>query len=115
MILRWMFLVQCIVASAAWGSSFAGNTTDDLFTVKSISGKSAVTEGAARSLKEGDLLYFARSPFKFKVTAVKGNQVTVALPDSHDLAVGQNLMRNQTEQAKKALETESRLKQALED
>ncbi len=115
MFIRLMVLVQCLIVTTAWGSSFSGNKLDDVFTVKSIEGKSAVTEGSPKSLKAGDTLYFARSPFKFSVTAVKGNQVTIALPDSHDLAVGQTLMRNITEQVKKSLDTESRLKQALEE
>ena len=115
MFLRLMIVVQCVLISSAWGSGLSGNKIDDMFVVKSIAGKSAVTEGTAKGLKEGDILYFARSPFKFTVTAVKGNQVTVALPDNHDLAVGQSLMRNLTEQVKKSLDTESRLKQALEE
>jgi|GEM_PF-4971915 len=115
MFIRLMVLVQCLLVTSAWGSSFSGNKVDDMFTIKSIEGKSAVTEGTPKGIKAGDTLYFARSPFKFSVTAVKGNQVTIALPDSHDLAVGQTLMRNITEQVKKSLETEGRLKQALEE
>lgn len=113
--IRLMVLLQCLIQAPAFASAFAGNKIDDLFTVKSITGKSALTEGKANGLKEGDTVYFARSPYKFSVTAVKGNQVTIALPDGHDVAVGQTFMRNQTEAVKKALETENRLKQALEE
>lgn len=113
--IRLMILLQCILASGAWGSGLSGNTIDDLFTVKSLSEGSAVTEGQVKGLKEGDSLYFARSPFKFKVTAIKGKQVTVELPAKHDLAVGQNLMRNLTDQTRKAMDTEKRLKQALDE
>ncbi len=115
MFIRLIVLVHCVLAPSAWGSSFAGNKVDDMFIVKSMVDKSATLEGAPKSLKEGDTLYFSRSPFKFTVTAVKGSQVTVGLPDNHDLAVGQSLMRNITPQVKKSLETESRLKQALEE
>ncbi len=115
MFIRLMFLVQCLCATTAFGSSFTGNKVDDMFTIKSISGKTAVTEGAAKGLKAGDSLYFARSPFKFTVTEVKGNQVTVAIPETNDLAVGQTMMRNITEGVKKSLDTEGRLKQALEE
>lgn len=116
---RLILLLGCAVIYAlpalAGGSAFSGNKIDDLFTVKSITGKSALTEGKASGLKEGDTVYFARSPYKFTVTAVKGNQVTVALPDGHDVEVGNTMMRNETDTVKKALNTENRLKQALEE
>lgn len=110
------FLAFCALSSAlAFGSAFSGNTIDDLFTVKKIEGKQATVEGKAKGLKEGDSLYFARAPYKFTVTAVKGDQVTIALPDTHDLAVGQALMRNMTDVVKRYLNTEKRLKQAMEE
>jgi len=104
-----------LLPSLALASAFSGNTIDDLFTVKKIEAKQATLEGQAKTLKEGDTLYFARSPYKFTITSVKGNVVTIALPDGHDLAVGQNLMRNITGHVKQALDTEKRLKQALEE
>ncbi|MGZ3651096.1 MAG: hypothetical protein ACXVB9_20770 [Bdellovibrionota bacterium] len=97
------------------GGMFGNNTLDDMFTVKKIEGKQATLEGASKGLKAGDLLYFARSPFKFTVTGVAGNQITIALPEKQDLAVGNNLMRKENDQVKKAIETESKLKQALEE
>lgn len=99
----------------SFASAFGGNSLRDVFTVRKIEGKRAVTEGAPEGLKEGDSLYFARSPFKFTVVSVEGSQVTVALPDKSDLKVGQTLIRNPNDQIKKALNTEKRLKQALEE
>ena len=87
----------------------------DDFTVKQVKGRAAVLEGSAKGLKVGDMLYFARSPFKFTVAAVKGNLVTITLPEKNDLAVGNAVLRTPTEQIKKSLETQSRLKQALEE
>jgi hypothetical protein len=97
------------------GSLFGGNKIEDTFTVKSMEGKLAKLEGTAKNLKAGDLLYFPRSPFKFTITTVSGNVVTIALPEKQDLAVGSALVRKEPESVKKALETESRLKQALDD
>lgn len=113
---RLMILLQCLSPAAAFaGSAFSGNKLDDLFTVKSVTGKAAIAEGKPNGLKEGDTLYFVRSPYKFTVSDVKGNLVTVTLPAEHDLAVGQTLTRNPNEQMKKNIETENRLKQALEE
>ncbi len=113
----WAVILQILAFSPALAlaSPFSGNTIDDLFEIKKIEGKQATLEGHPKALKIGDILYFARSPFKFTITAVKGNQVTIALPEKNDLAVGQNLMRNATEQVRHALDTEKRLKQALEE
>jgi len=97
------------------GGLFGGNTIDDVFTVKAMDSKQATLEGAPKGLKTGDSLYFARSPFKFAVTAVTGNKVTIALPDKNDLAVGNTLMRKETDAIKKAIDTEGRLKQALDE
>jgi hypothetical protein len=97
------------------GGLFGGNMLDDTFPVKKIEGKEATAEGAPKDLKAGNYLYFARSPFKFKVTAVTGNQVTIALPEKHDLAVGNTLVRKETDAMKKAIDTEGRLKQALDE
>ena len=109
------FCLTVLFPAQSFASAFAGNTLDDMFSVKSIDEKEAVLEGNPKNLKEGDLLYFVRSPFKFPVTSVKGNKVTVSLPRGNDLAKGNTLMRHPTEQVKKALDTESRLKQALEE
>lgn len=93
----------------------AGNAPDDLFTVKKIAAKQATLEGAAKALKKGDTLYFARSPFKFTVTEAAGTKVTIALPEKHDLSLGDNLIRNLTDEIKRAISTETRLKQALDE
>jgi hypothetical protein len=105
----------CALATTPLVTQAKGNLIDDLFTVKKLEAQQASLEGESRGLKEGDLLYFARSPYRFKVLSVKGNQVKIALPERTDLAVGQNLMRNPTDGIKKAIDTEKRLKQALEE
>jgi hypothetical protein len=97
------------------GGLFGGNSLDDVFKVTKLEGKEATTEGTPKDLKAGDWLYFARSPFKFKVTAVTGNKVTIALPEKHDLGIGQTLVRKETDAMKKAIDTEGRLKQALDE
>ena len=94
---------------------FGGNKIDDVFTVKKIAGKEATLEGDVKNLKAGDTLFFNRSPFRFKVTAAAGNQVTIALPEKQDLAVGNSLVRKETDAMKKASDTEGRLKQALDE
>lgn len=107
--------IQIALPSAALASAFAGNTLRDTFEVKEIANGQAICEGDPKGLKAGSTLYFPRSPFQFQVTEVKGNRVTVSLPDKHDLAVGQNLLRNLSESIKKAMDTEHRLKEALEE
>lgn len=92
-----------------------GNTIDDSFRVKEIKGQHAVVEGKIASLKAGDYLYFSRSPFKFSVESISGSLVTIKLPASHDLGIGQGLVRYPTEAMQKAIETEKKLKNALED
>jgi hypothetical protein len=99
---------------AGANSAFSGNKLDDTFPVVSIEGKQATLKGEPKSLKAGDKLYFARSPFEFTVASVSGKQVTVDLPDSHDLAVGNSLVRNLTAVIKKGMDTQKRLNQALE-
>ncbi len=115
MFLSLMILLQCLFAGNASASAFSGNKIDDLFEIKSITGKTALASGKTAGIKEGDWLYFSRSPFRFQVSSVKGNQITVNLPDGHDLQVGQNLLRNETDAIKKAINKEKRLKQALEE
>ncbi len=112
---KFLVLAGLFLSLTALAGPFGGNKVDDLFTVKSLDGKQATLDGKAKGLKEGDTLYFARSPYKFSVTAVSGNQVTIALPEKHDLATGATLMRNSTEQVLKAIDTESKLKKALEE
>jgi hypothetical protein len=87
----------------------------DNFVVKSVSGGSAVLSGDAKGLKAGDSLYYSRSPFRFTVTDVKGSQVTIALPASHDLKPDTVLLRNANDSIQKNMETEMKLKRALED
>lgn len=96
--------------------SYAGdNTLDDAFRVKSIKGQQAVVEGKSKDLKSGDILYFGRSPFKFTVDSVSGGLITINLPPSHDLQVGNTLVRNPTDSILKSIDTEKKLKTALEE
>jgi hypothetical protein len=87
----------------------------DSFVVKSVGNGSAVVSGEAKGLKAGDSLYYARSPFRFTVTEVKGSQITIALPSSHDLKPDTMLLRSSNESIQKNMETEMKLKRALED
>lgn len=103
-----LFLGLSVVAAAA-------NNMEDSFAVKQVAGDHAVVEGKPKDLKVGDYLYFVRSPFRFKVTAINGNQVTVELPAKHDLADSNVLLRNATPVIKKNIDTEVRLKRALEE
>lgn len=91
------------------------NNLNDLFPVKEIEGSHAVVEGKVMSLKPGQYLYFIRSPFRFQIESISGNKITVKLPASHDLKVGQGLVRNATDSMKKSMDTEKRLKSALEE
>lgn len=110
-------LFLALLTNTALGaqSPFGGNRVDDLFSVKSVDGRQAILQGKAQALKTGDLLYFTRSPFKFTVSEIRGGEIVIALPESHDLSVGNTLMRSPTDAVKKNLNTESKLKQALEE
>ena len=107
-----MLLLQMPLAQA---NMFGDNKVDDSFAVKSVEGAEAVLSGKPKDLKVGDMLYINRSPFQFKVTAITGDKVTVALPERHDLKVGNALLRRASDQIKKSIDTENRLKKALED
>ena len=93
---------------------FGKNKVDDTFNVKSIEGSKATVEGTVKDLKVGDSLYFVKNPFKVTVTEVKGKEVTVQLPEGHELKNGMSLLRFPTEPIKKALDTVTKLK-ALEE
>jgi hypothetical protein len=107
------FLLQISTASA--NGLFGNNKVDDVFAIKQLEGKQLVATGAPKGLKPGDILYSQKSPFKFTVTEVKGNSVTLTLPERHELKEGMSLLRMPTAPIKKAIETEARLKQALEE
>lgn len=97
------------------GGIFGNNKAEDSFSVKSVEGSQAVVTGKPGGLKAGDYLYFNRSPFRFQVTAVEGEKITVALPERHELKPGLALLRNANDQIKKSIDTETRLKKALEE
>jgi hypothetical protein len=90
-------------------------TMEELLTVKTVDGQKATLEGKTDGLKAGDQLYFARSPFHFTITEVKGEKITITLPGNHDVKVGNTMLRTPTPSMKKAIDTEDRLKKALED
>ena len=106
-------LLQATSASA--NGLFGNNKADDVFAIKQLEGRQLVVEGTPKSLKSGDHLYSPKSPFKFTVTDVKGNSITLALPERHELKEGMSLLRSPTAPIKKALETEAKLKQAIEE
>jgi hypothetical protein len=112
LVLLALFLQMSLPAMAG---IFGNNKVEDSFSVKSVEGSQAVVTGKPAGLKVGDYLYFNRSPFRFQVTAIEGNDVTVALPERHDLKPGFALLRNPNDQIKKSISTESRLKKALEE
>lgn len=94
--------------------AFAGGL-DEMLTVKQVQGQQATLEGKVSGLKAGDKVYFARSPFEFQVVSVTGNLATVSLPANSDVAAGQTMVLKPTDAMKKAMDTESRLKKALEE
>jgi hypothetical protein len=108
-------LLVCLTLSLTFAGMAHATSIEDLLTVKQVSGQQATLEGKTAGLKAGDKIYFARSPFQFSVTAVTGNQITIALPSGNDVAVGQTMIRQPTAAMKKAIDTEERLKKALED
>ena len=77
-------------------------------------GKAEVS-GDPAGLSVGADLYYARSPFKFTITAIRGNVITVALPERHELRPKQTLYRAPTDAMKKSMKLEAKLKHALED
>jgi hypothetical protein len=94
---------------------FGDNKADDSFAVKKIEGKTAMLTGTVKDLKVGDTLYFVKNPYQFTVTEIKGKEVSIALPDNHSLVEGSALLRKITPTIKKNIDTESKLKQALEE
>jgi hypothetical protein len=114
--MRILILIALLLQSPlAMAGIFGNNKIDDSFSVKSVEGNKAVVTGKPQGLKVGDYLYFNRSPFRFQVTAIDADKVTVALPDRHDLKPGFALLRNANDQIKKSIDTETRLKKALEE
>lgn len=107
-----LLLLSLFISQASFAME---NTIDDMFNVKEVNGKTAIAEGKVKSLKAGDKIYFVRSPFVFNITAVKGNQITVEVPANSDLAAGMSLVRNPTDAIKKGIDTEAKLKQALQE
>lgn len=104
----------CLLVSLLCSTAAFASNIDDMLTVKLVNGQSATLEGKP-GLKAGDKVYFARSPFQFSVTNVTGNLVTIALPSGNDVAVGQTMVREPTQAMKKAMNTEEKLKKALEE
>lgn len=88
---------------------------EDSFTVTAVEGTSARLSGDSKGLKAGDTLYFARSPFKFTVAEVRGQEIILTLPERHGLSPGSVLLRAPDETIRKNMETEAKLKRALED
>lgn len=88
---------------------------EDSFTVTTVEGNSAKVSGEAKGLKAGDVLYFARSPFKFTIAEVRSNELTLSLPDRHGLTPNSVLLRAPDATIKKNMDTEAKLKRALED
>ena len=106
------FLAAFIFSGVAQASLFGNNSVDDLFTVKSIGDGQIVLEGDPKTLKEGDKLYYAHPPYQFTITSVKGKIVTVAAPDTSDLAVGKTMMRKANDQVNKGIADEKKMKDA---
>lgn len=111
--MKFFLLLSLFIPGLA--NALESNSIEDSFAVKSIKGQQAIVEGKVKNLKAGDLLYFSRSPFKFTIESIAGNQITVAIPAVSDLKVGQGLVRNPTESILKSIDTEKKLKNALED
>jgi hypothetical protein len=106
-------ILLCLVSLATSAPAFASNI-DEMLTVKLVQPQQATLEGKP-GLKAGDKVYFARSPFQFPVTAVNGNMITITLPAGSDVGVGQTMVRQPTDAMKKAMNTEDKLKKALEE
>jgi hypothetical protein len=114
----WKILTLTALFYSTIASSFAffgDNKADDSFPVKKIEGKVATLNGTVKDLKVGDTLYFVKSPYRFTVTEIKGKEVTISLPENHTLVEGSALLRKITPAIKKNLDTEVKLKQALEE
>jgi len=117
MMVRIFLILACLLQAPLADAQglFGNNKKDDSFAVKAIDGRSATVEGASKDLKAGDTLYYNRSPFHFIISEVKGQQITIELPEKHELAVGRALLRFPTDAIKKSIETEARLKRVFEE
>lgn len=106
------FLCSLLIAQYSFA---ADNTIDDMFQVKELKAQQAVASGKTAGLKAGDYIYFSKSPFRFKIEKVEGNLITINLPNNHEVAIGNNFIRNPTPSIQKSISTENRLKSALEE
>lgn len=113
--LRYLVFCLALVSASALASTFGGNSIKDLFEITSIGEKEAIATGETKGLHVNDSVYFSRSPYKFTITSIEGNKIRVALPGKSDIAVGQTLFRNINDQIKKSIDTEKRLKQAVDE
>lgn len=87
----------------------ADSPLDNVFNVDTVKDGKAVVEGNPKSLKVGDYLYFIHSPYRFKISAINGNKITVDVPAGSDLHDKNSLMREPNAVIKNHLETEQRL------
>lgn len=109
------FLMLILILTPYLANALESNGVDDSFRVKEVKGQVATLEGKAKSLKAGDDLYFNRSPFKFTIESVSGNTITIKVPANSDLQEGNGLVRHPTAAILKGIDTEKKLKSALED
>jgi hypothetical protein len=104
-----------LVAAAALAILPFFASAADALVVKAIDGNKAKLIGNAQGLKSGDYLYFSRSPFRFTISEVKGNEITIDLPNGSAPPVNSSLLRAPDESIKKNMQMEQKLKHAIED
>lgn len=92
--------------------TYADNTVDDVFNVTAVDGSQATLKGLVKDLKVGDSLYFNQSPFQFKITAVNGNSVVIALPPQFKLTTDNSMVRTPSASIAKAIKDEQTLNAA---
>jgi hypothetical protein len=114
----WKTIQFALVFSLAMPHALAflgDNKKEDSFAVVKIEEKTATLSGEIKDLKVGDKLYSVKSPYQYTVSEIQGKIVTVTLPDGHKLTESSALLRKITPAIKKNIDTESRLKEALEE
>lgn len=101
-----LFFALSLVTYSAWAASFV---------TKDVGANEILVMGNSDNLKAGDSLYHSVSPFLFSITEIKGNQISLRTPSSHSVKKGDIFLQSPSQDIRKAMEKQQKLKRALED
>ncbi|MCO5143268.1 MAG: hypothetical protein M9962_09290 [Oligoflexia bacterium] len=105
-ILGFSALMLVGTAGSLWASGFVA--TD-------VNSSEIIVSGKSDGLKAGDSLYHSVSPFRFTIRDIKGDRVSLEVPSSHSVKVGDAFLKSPSANIQKGIETQQKLMKALED